>query len=157
MPVEVGEPAPDFTLRDQHNQEVSLSQFRGERNVVLMFYPYAFTRVCRGELCAVRDALPRFENDDVQVLTVSVDTVFAHRVWAEQEGFTFPMLADFWPHGAVAEAYGVFDRVRGCSTRGTFVIDKRGVVRWVVVNAIPDARDQQPLLAALASLAPSNR
>jgi peroxiredoxin len=150
--VEVGRPAPDFTLRDQHNQEVALSSFRGEKNVVLLFYPYAFTRVCHGELCQVRDELPRWENDDVQVLTVSVDTVFAHRVWAEQEGFTFPLLADFWPHGAVAQAYGVFDEVRGCSTRGTFVIDKKGVVRAIVVNAIPDARDLDALYAAVASL-----
>jgi peroxiredoxin len=150
--VEVGQPAPDFALKDQHNQVVSLADFRGRKNVVLVFYPYAFTRVCEGELCAIRDDLPSFQNDDVQVLTVSVDTVFAHRVWAEREGFDFPLLADFWPHGAVAQAYGCFNEERGCSTRGTYVIDKDGVVRWKVVNAIPDGRDQAEYLKVLAEL-----
>jgi peroxiredoxin len=150
--VDVGQQAPDFALKDQQNQVVSLADFRGVKNVLLLFYPYAFTRVCEGELCQLRDDLPSFENDDVQVLTVSVDTVFAHRVWAEQEGFTFPLLADFWPHGAVAQAYGCFDEVRGCARRGTYVIDRSGVVRWKVVNAIPDARDQAEYLKVLAEL-----
>jgi peroxiredoxin len=150
--VEVGSPAPEFALKDQNNQVVSLADFRGRKNVVLIFYPYAFTRVCHGELCAIRDDLPAFQNDDVQVLTVSVDTVFAHRVWAEQEGFTFPMLADFWPHGAVSQAYGCFDERRGCSTRGTYVIDRAGDVRWMVVNAIPDARDEAEYRKVLAEL-----
>jgi peroxiredoxin len=148
----VGEPAPEFALKDQNNQVVSLADFRGVKNVLLVFYPYAFTRVCEGELCAIRDDLGSFENDDVQVLTVSVDTVFAHKVWAEREGFTFPLLADFWPHGAVSRAYGCFDEVRGCSTRGAYVIDTAGVLRWLVVNAIPDARDQAEYLAVLAGV-----
>ncbi len=150
--VDVGQPAPDFALKDQNNQVVSLADFRGEQTVVLIFYPYAFTRVCAGELCAIRDDLSSFQNEDVQVLTVSVDTPYAHRVWAEQEGFTFPLLADFWPHGAVAQAYGCFNAERGCSTRGTYVIDREGVVRWTVVNAIPDARDQAEYLKVLANL-----
>jgi peroxiredoxin len=150
--VDVGQQAPDFALKDQNNQVVSLSDFRGRKNVVLVFYPYAFTRVCEGELCAIRDDLPSFQNDDVQVLTVSVDTPYAHKVWAEREGFGFPLLADFWPHGAVAQAYGCFDEERGCSTRGTYVIDKAGVVRWKVVNAIPDGRDQAEYLKVLAEL-----
>jgi peroxiredoxin len=150
--VEVGQPAPEFALKDQNNQVVSLADFRGVKNVVLVFYPYAFTRVCEGELCAIRDDLPSFENDDVQVLTVSVDTPYAHKVWAEREGFTFPLLADFWPHGEVARAYGCFDEVRGCSTRGTYVIDRDGIVRWQVVNAIPDGRDQSEYLRVLADL-----
>jgi peroxiredoxin len=150
--VDVGQQAPEFALRDQNNQVVSLADFRGRKNVVLLFYPYAFTRVCEGELCAIRDDLPSFQNDDVQVLTVSVDTVFAHRVWAEREGFDFPLLADFWPHGEVSRAYGCFDEQRGCSTRGTYVIDKDGIVRWQVVNAIPDGRDQAEYLKVLAEL-----
>lgn len=150
--VDVGQPAPEFALKDQNNQVVSLAGFRGRKNVVLLFYPYAFTRVCEGELCAIRDDLPSFQNDDVQVLTVSVDTVFAHRVWAEREGFDFPLLADFWPHGEVSRAYGCFDEQRGCSTRGTYVIDKDGIVRWQVVNAIPDGRDQAEYLKVLAEL-----
>lgn len=152
MTVEIGQVAPDFTLRDQNKQPVSLSDFRGRKNVVLIFYPYAFTNVCHGELCAIQEDLSSFENDEVQVLAVSVDTPYAHRVWAEREGWTFPQLADFWPHGAVAQAYGVFDETKGCAVRGTFVIDKEGVLRWSVVNAIPDARDQVEYLKALAAL-----
>ena len=150
--VSVGEMAPEFALKDQNNQVVSLADFRGVKNVLLVFYPYAFTRVCEGELCAIRDDLGSFQNESVQVLTVSVDTPYANRVWAEREGFTFPMLSDFWPHGAVAQAYGCFSFDRGAATRGSFVIDRSGVVRWKVVNAIPDARDQDEYLKALAEL-----
>lgn len=152
MAVEVGTEAPDFTLRDQNNQEVTLSEFRGQRNVVVLFYPLTFTGVCQGELCAIRDDLASFQNDDVQVLAVSVDSAFAHKVWADQQGYEFPLLADFWPHGAVAKAYGVLDEVKGIATRGTFVIDKEGIVRWTVVNAIPDSRDQSEYLKVLAAL-----
>jgi peroxiredoxin len=150
--VDVGQQAPEFALKDQNNQVVSLADFRGLRNVLLVFYPYAFTRVCEGELCAIRDDLGSFQNDEVQVLTVSVDTPYANRVWAEREGFAFPMLSDFWPHGAVARAYGCFSEQRGCATRGSYVIDREGVVRWKVVNAIPDARDVEEYRAVLATL-----
>lgn len=152
MSVEVGQAAPDFTLRDQHGKDVTLSQFRGQRNVVVLFYPLTFTGVCQGELCSVRDDLGSFQNDDVQVLAVSVDAPPAHKVWAEQQGYDFPLLADFWPHGKVAQEYGVFNDVAGLALRGTFIIDKQGVVRWKVVNPIPDARDQQAYLEALAAL-----
>ena len=152
MTVEVGSVAPDFTLRDQNNQEVTLSSFRGRKNVVLLFYPLTFTGVCQGELCAVRDDLSSFQNDDVQVLAVSVDSAFSHKVWADREGYDFPLLADFWPHGAVARSYGVLNEDKGIALRATYVIDKDGVVRWKVVNAVPDARDQAEYLKALASL-----
>ncbi len=152
MTVEVGQEAPDFTLKDQNNQPVSLSQFRGTKNVVLLFYPLAFSSVCQGELCSVRDELPSFQNDDVQVLAVSVDSVYAHKVWAETERFDFPLLSDFWPHGAVAQQYGCFDETRGIARRGTYIIDREGVVRYAVVNAIPDARDQAEYLKVLANL-----
>lgn len=152
MPVEVGDVAPDFTLRDQNNEEVTLSELRGRRNVVLLFYPLTFTGVCQGELCAVRDDLSTFQNDDVQVLAVSVDSPYAHKVWADQQGFDFPLLSDFWPHGAVAREYGVFDERRGFALRGTFVVDRQGVVRWKVVNAVPDARDQAEYAKVLATL-----
>ncbi|HMA47070.1 MAG TPA: peroxiredoxin [Frankiaceae bacterium] len=152
MPVEVGDIAPDFTLRDQNNEEVTLSELRGRRNVVLLFYPLTFTGVCQGELCAVRDDLSTFQNDDVQLLAVSVDSPYAHKVWADQQGFDFPLLADFWPHGAVAREYGVFDERRGFALRGTFVVDRQGVVRWKVVNAVPDARDQAEYAKVLATL-----
>jgi mycoredoxin-dependent peroxiredoxin len=150
--LEVGDTAPDFTLKDQHNGEVTLASFRGEQAVVLLFYPATFTGVCQGELAAVQEDLATFQNDDVQVLTISVDSPFANKVWAEQQGFTFPILSDFWPHGAVAQAYGVFNDVVGRATRGTFVIDKAGVVRWSVINAIPDARDHSEYAKVLAGL-----
>jgi len=150
--VEVGDVAPDFTLRDQHGQEVTLSSYRGEKNVVVMFYPLSFTPTCQGEMCAVRDDLERFQNDTTQLLTVSVDSPAAHRAWARDQGYAFPLLSDFWPHGAVATSYGVFDAVAGLAVRGTFVVDRTGVVRWKVVNAVPDARDQRDYVAALAAL-----
>ena len=152
MAVEVGDKAPDFTLKDQNNEQVSLSDFAGKRNVVLLFYPLTFTGVCQGELCAVRDDLGSFQNDKVQVLAVSVDSPYAHKVWAGDQGYDFPLLADFWPHGKVAQDYGVFNEAAGIAVRGTFIIDKSGVVRWKVVNAIPDARDQAEYLKALAAL-----
>jgi alkyl hydroperoxide reductase subunit AhpC len=129
-----------------------LSDFRGRKSVLLIFYPWAFTRVCGNELYAIRDELESVQNDDVQVLTVSVDSVYSHRTWAEREGFEFPLLSDFWPHGEIAQLYGVFDAEVGAALRGTFIIDREGVVRWSVVNQIPDARDlatYQQVLAAL--------
>lgn len=152
MAVDVGSVAPDFTLKDQNNEDVTLSEFRGHRAVMLVFYPLTFTGVCRGELCAIRDDLASFQNDDVQVLAVSVDSPFAHKVWASEQGYEFPLLADFWPHGGVAQAYGVFDDAKGLALRGTFIIDKEGLVRWKTVNQLPDARDQAEYVKALASL-----
>jgi mycoredoxin-dependent peroxiredoxin len=153
MAVEVGDTAPDFELKNQHGAPVKLSDFRGEKNVVLVFYPLAFSGVCTGELCAIRDELPTLGGDDVQVLAVSVDSMFAHRAWAQQENYSFPLLSDFWPHGEVAKAYGIFDDALGLATRGTFIIDTSGVVRWKVVNAIPDARDLDEYRKALAAIA----
>ncbi|MFE6780206.1 peroxiredoxin [Streptomyces sp. NPDC057702] len=152
MAVEVGAKAPEFALRTQHGELVTLSEFRGEKNVVLVFYPYAFTGVCTGELTALRDELPTFVNDDVQLLAVSSDSLFSLRVFAEREGLGFPLLSDFWPHGEVASAYGVLDQDRGCALRGTFVIDKEGVVRWSVVHGLADARDPREYATALARL-----
>jgi mycoredoxin-dependent peroxiredoxin len=152
MTVEVGDAAPDFELKDQHGTPVKLSDFRGKKDVVLVFYPLAFSGICTGELCTIRDELPTLGGDDVTVLAVSVDSVFAHRAWGEQEKYEFPLLSDFWPHGAVAESYGVFAADSGLATRGTFIIDKQGVVRWKVENAIPDARDISEYRKALAEL-----
>jgi len=152
MAVEVGDLAPDFELKDQHGSPVNLSELRGKKNVVLVFYPLAFSGVCTGELCEMRDSFSEANRDDVEVLTVSVDSVYAHRVWADQEGYEFGLLSDFWPHGEVAKSYGVFDDALGLATRGTFIIDKSGVVRWKVVNAIPQARDLAEYQKALAEL-----
>jgi len=151
MAVEVGQVAPDFELKDQHGTPIKLSGLRGKK-VVLVFYPLAFTPVCHGELTAIRDELVGALPDDARVLTVSVDSMFSHRAWAEQEGFTFPLLSDFWPHGAVARAYGVFDEGRGVAQRGTFIIDAEGVVRWKVVNPPGEPRDIAAYLKALAEI-----
>ena len=152
MEVEVGDQAPDFELKDQHGTPVRLSGFRGAKNVVLVFYPLAFSGTCTGELCAIRDEFPEAGRDDLEVLTVSVDSVFAHRAWSDTEHFGFGLLSDFWPHGAVATQYGVFDSERGIATRGTFIIDKDGVVRWKVVNPTSQARDIAEYSKALAAL-----
>jgi peroxiredoxin (alkyl hydroperoxide reductase subunit C) len=143
MPIEVGATAPDFTLRNQNNEEVTLSSFRGDKAVLLVFYPLAFTGICTGELCVVRDDLTSFQNDDVQILTLSVDSPYSHKVFSEREGYDFPLLADFWPHGAVAQAYGVFNDTTGFANRGTFLIDKDGVVRFAEMNEPGAGRDAQ--------------
>ena len=128
MTIEIGQEAPDFTLKDQAGTEVQLSSFRGGRAVALVFYPFTFTGVCEGELCEIRDNPGAFETAGAQVLAISCDTRHAQRVWAEQEGYTFPLLSDFWPHGAVAQAYGVFNDAPGCANRATFVLDSDGTV-----------------------------
>jgi len=152
MAVEVGDQAPDFELTEQHGTPVRLSSFRAAKNVVLVFYPLAFSGVCTGELCALRDEFPEADREDVEVLTVSVDSTFATRAWSDAEHFEFGLLSDFWPHGAVASLYGVFDSERGIAIRGTFIIDKDGVVRWKVVNPTPQARDLAEYSKALATL-----
>lgn len=152
MTITIGSVAPDFELSDQHGNKVSLSSFKGKKNVVLLFIPFAFTGTCTGELCAMRDDLSSFQNENVELLAVSCDSMFTQRVFAEQEGYKFSVLADFWPHGAVAQAYGIFDEARGCALRGTFVIDKEGIVRWQVVNGLGDARSNDDYKAALAAL-----
>ncbi|MFJ8493604.1 peroxiredoxin [Streptomyces sp. NPDC094038] len=152
MAIQVGDKAPDFELKDNHGRAVKLSDFRGEKNVVVLFYPFAFTGVCTGELCELRDNLPKFEDRDTQLLAVSNDSVHTLRVFAEQEGLEYPLLSDFWPHGETSRAYGVFDEAKGCAVRGTFVIDKEGVVRWTVVNGLPDARDLNEYVTALDTL-----
>ncbi len=147
-----GSPAPSFSLRDQHNQEVRLAHFRDRKSVLLVFYPFAFTGTCQGELAEISAHLPRYQNPSVQVLTVSCDTVYAHRVWAEREGFAFPLLSDFWPHGEVARAYGVFDAAGGFANRGTFLVDPSGVVRFAETLGPGESRDQAVWRAALAGL-----
>jgi len=131
---------------------VSLSSFKGNKNVVLLFIPFAFTGTCTGELCAIRDDLTAFQNDNVQVIAISCDSPFTQKVFAEQDVYTFPVLADFWPHGAAAKAFGVFNEDIGCAMRGTFIIDKAGVVRWSVVNGLGDARNNGDYKAAIAAL-----
>jgi mycoredoxin-dependent peroxiredoxin len=152
MAVEVGQEAPDFELNDQHGKPVRLSSFRGSKTVVLVFYPLAFSGVCSGEMNALRDDFPEATRDDVELLAVSVDSSYALRTWSDRDGYEFGMLADFWPHGGVAKLYGVFNEDRGIAVRGTFIIDKSGVVRWKVVNPTSQARDIADYQKALAAL-----
>ncbi|MFJ8182327.1 peroxiredoxin [Streptomyces sp. NPDC096105] len=152
MTIPVGEQAPDFELKDNHGTPVRLSDFRGQKNVVLLFYPFAFTGVCTGELSEIRDRLEQFAERDAEVLAVSNDSIHTLRVFGEQEDLPFPLLSDFWPHGDVSRAYGVLDEDKGCAVRGTFVIDKQGVVRRTVTSGMADARDPGEYLAALDTL-----
>jgi peroxiredoxin len=153
MAIAVGSKAPDFTLNDYNKQSVKLSSFQGDKPVLLVFYPFAFSGGCTGELCQLRDEFADYDSQGVQVLGVSVDTPFSLKVWAEQQGYQFPLLSDFWPHGEVAKTYGVFDEAGGRANRGTFLIDKDGVLRFTEVNQAGELRDQQAWKKAVAELA----
>jgi peroxiredoxin len=150
--IKVGDQAPDFTLKDQNNEEFTLSAHRGEQAVLIVFYPLAFTGICTGELCAVRDDMSAFENDDVLTVSISVDSVYTHKIFAEREGYEFPLLADFWPHGGVAQTYGVFNEIAGIANRGTFLVDKDGIVRFAEMNNPGEGRDADEWRAAIKSL-----
>jgi mycoredoxin-dependent peroxiredoxin len=152
MPLEVGAEAPDFVLKDQNNQEVRLSGFRGRRNVLLVFYPLAFSPICTSEFCALRDINADIQSDDTEVLGISVDSRWTLMAWKEAENFPNKFLADFWPHGEVGRAYGVLDEKRGTTLRGTFLIDKEGILRWMEVSPALDARDQSGWRKAIADL-----
>ena len=149
MSLEVGDVAPDFTTRNAHGEPVTLSELRGAP-VVVVFYPFAFTGICTGELGGVQAHLDQFSAAGARVLAVSTDTMFTLRVFGEQEGFGFDLLTDHWPHGAIASSFGVFDADLGCARRGSFVLDAAGRVTWKVVNHIGDSRDMEAHLAAVA-------
>jgi peroxiredoxin len=146
--VELGQVAPRFVLRNQHGQDIDLEELRGHP-VLVIFYPFAFTGICTGELAAVQEGLQRFREAGARTVAISTDTMFTLRVFAEQEGYAFDLLSDHWPHGATASAYGVFDSELGCAMRGSFLLDADGVVRWKVLSRIGDGRDIQAHLAAL--------
>lgn len=150
-----GGPAPDFTLRDQFGQDVTLSDFRGRKAVAILFYPFAFSGVCTGEMAGVRDRLAEFMTFDTEVLAISCDPVYSLRAFADADGLNFPLLSDFWPHGEVARAYDVFDESKGMARRSSYVIDREGLVRWAVHNALPQGRDLEEHLRQLqAALTP---
>ena len=151
--IDPGDAAPDFTLRDQFGQDVTLSSFRGTKAVALFFYPYAFSGVCSGEMTEIRDRLDEFLTFDTEILGISCDAIHAVRAFADQDGLNFPLLSDFWPHGEVARAYGVFDDTKGSPRRSSFVIDKGGIVRWSVHNPSPEGRDLDEHLRQLQALA----
>jgi peroxiredoxin len=152
MTVEVGQPAPGFALRTQHGATMKLSDFHGTQAVALVFYPFAFSRTCTGELCEIRDNLGIFTADDVQVIAISCDPMHCLRVFAETEHYDFPLLTDFWPHGSVAKEYGVFNEAFGFANRGTFLVDRDGVLRWSILNGPGEARPLAAYREALAAL-----
>jgi peroxiredoxin len=152
MALQIGDEAPDFTLRDHTGEAVTLSELRG-RPVVLVFYPAAFTGRCTGELCSIRDELAEFQGADAQVFGISVDTAASLGVFHEQEGLTFPLLSDFWPHGEVAQAYDAFLPERGAATRATYVIDREGRIAAHFRVSPSESRDMGAYREALAQLA----
>lgn len=145
-------PAPDFTLRDHHGATVTLSETVGARPVVLVFFPLAFTGTCTGELCALRDSIALFDDAGVELLAISVDSTATLREFAERERYPFRLLADFWPHGEVARRYGVLLEDKGFATRGTFVIDREGMLRASFVTGPGEARDLDAYREALRAL-----
>ena len=152
MSVPAGAPAPRLSLRDQHGVDTAVgAKAEDGRATLLVFYPFAFSEVCGNELAALRDAGEEFHGERVRLVAVSCDPMHALRGYADREGFEFPLLSDFWPHGAAARAYGVFDEARGCAGRGTFLIDADGVLRWSLVNPISEARPLAAYREALAN------
>lgn len=144
----VGHLAPDFSTRNHHGQPVSLADLRG-RPAVLVFYPWAFSDICTGELSGLRDAAAEFQAAGARIVALSCDAMFTLRVYAETEDLPFDLLSDHWPHGVIARAYGVFDEQAGCALRGSFVLDPDGRVTWSVLNQIGEARDIAAHLAAV--------
>ena len=148
-PLSVGDVAPDFTLKDQNGQDVTLSSFKGAKNVVVVFYPFAFSGICTGELQTLRKGKESFAAVGARVLAISCDAMFSLRAFADQQDLDFDLLTDHWPHGEIARSYGVFDEQAGCSLRGTFVLDANGLVRWSVLNGIGEPREIADLVAQL--------
>lgn len=146
-----GDPAPEVVLPDAHGTPVSLVGLRGTP-VMLVFFPFAFSPICRSELGELRDSIEEFDAAGVRLLAVSCDPRHALRAWSEEEGFGFDLLSDFWPHGAAARSFGVFDDASGMAVRGSFLVDADGIVRWRVINAPGQAREMGDYRAAIAGL-----
>ena len=154
MAITTGDKAPQFDLEETYDRRVRLSDFLGEKNVLLVFHPYAFTPLCAEEAADLQENLPSFRAANTEVVFVSCDTSAARQAWKAQLGAEFVFASDFWGHGAVAQAYGVFDESVGVAQRGTFLIDVEGTVIWSLVNDIDTKRDQlvaESLDAASAS------
>jgi peroxiredoxin len=150
-----GDKAPEFSLRASDKTQVSLKDFRG-KNVVLLFYPAAFTRVCTKELCQLRDGLAEYDKLDAQVLAISVDSLFVLDKWKQEQGFNFPMLSDF--NKTVSKKYNALYKefvyeMKGVSKRAAFVVDKAGLVQYaeVLENAgdMPDFDSVKKILETL--------
>jgi mycoredoxin-dependent peroxiredoxin len=152
MTMTVGQPAPEFSLKDQSQQDVKLSDFRGKKRVVLVFYPLDWSPVCTNEhACFVND-MKKFEQLDAQVLGLSVDSTWSHKAYAEKMGITYPLLADFQPRGAVAEKYGMYLEDKGITGRAISIIDRDGNIAWHKDYGIPVVPDMQEVATALATV-----
>ncbi len=135
MAVGTGDRAPEFDLEDAYGKpRLNLGTFRGKRNVLLVFHPFAFTAVCRDEALDLQANLESFDNAETDVVFVSCDSSAARQAWKKELGATYTFASDFWQHGATARAYGVFDEETGAPLRGTFLIDKEGTVIWSLVK-----------------------
>jgi peroxiredoxin len=152
MSLSVGDVAPEFSLPDQDKQVVSLADLRGTP-VLLVFYPFAFSGLCTGELCQLRDELSEYTDAGVRVFAISTDPVFSLKAWRDQQGFGFPLLSDFWPHGTTAQAYGAFNDTAGMPVRATFLVDAEGKVAFAEVNGPGEVREQSGWKKAVAALA----
>ena len=141
MAITTGDKAPHFDFEETHDRRVRLSDFLGKQNVLLVFHPYAFTPVCAEEAADLQENLPSFRAANTEVVFVSCDTSAARQAWKKQLGAEFVFASDFWGHGAVAQAYGVFDDSAGVARRGTFLIDVEGTVIWALVNEIDTKRE----------------
>ena len=151
MSLSVGDVAPEFSLPDQDKQVVSLAELRGTP-VLVVFYPFAFSGICTGELCQLLDELANYTEAGVRVVAISTDPVFSLKAFKAQENLEFPLLSDFWPHGQVSSAYGVFEQSGGFARRGTFLLDRDGMVRWALINDPGSRRDFSGFHETLASL-----
>ncbi|WP_234996516.1 redoxin domain-containing protein [Demequina sp. NBRC 110054] len=147
----VGHPAPELALTDQNGRTVSLADLRGTATL-LVFVPFAFSDTCTNELVDLRDAPDLLERDDLTVLVVSCDSIYTLKAWADTHQYRGALLSDFWPHGDISRDYGVFNPRKGLATRGTFLIDAEGVVRWAVVNPTGEARDVDDYRREVATL-----
>ncbi|CAB4900052.1 unannotated protein [freshwater metagenome] len=150
--VGVGQIAPDFTLPANDGSKFTLSEQCTKGPVVLVFFPFAFTGVCRSELAVLSEMKQEFADHNTQVVAISCDSAYSLQVFAEKDSLTIPLLSDFWPHGHVATQYDVFLEDKGFATRGTYVIDSDCIVRWSVINGPGFERDAGQYLAAVELL-----
>lgn len=152
MSVEIGQPAPSFTLPDQSRDPVTLESLAGKKSLIV-FIPFPFSRICGQELCTIRDNLSSLNDVDANVVVITCDTHQANRRWSEENGFEFPVLSDFWPHGEATKAYGVFNDVVGAANRASFILDDALTVRAIVAtDSLGTPREFDAYVTALATI-----
>jgi peroxiredoxin len=152
MAISVGAAAPDFTLKDQNQKEVKLSDFQGKKNVVIVFYPLDWSPVCTNEHACFVNGMKDFEKLDAQVLGISVDSYWSHKAFAEKMGIHYPLLADFQPRGAVGDKFGVFMADKGITGRAIAIVDRGGKIAWFKNYDIPVVPDMKEVSDALANV-----